>query len=106
MDAAIAAVQPTTASVLGAIAGATVGAVGTYALAWLNVDVSLNPGHIVSGSDLIYANDGGTSSEAGRSTTVLSGAWQLMGSIGWRLGTSGFVGSSTPHKTSLWLRIV
>jgi hypothetical protein len=106
MDAAIAAVQPTTASVLGAIAGATVGAVGTYALAWLNFDISLNPGHIVSGSDLIYANDGGTSSEAGRSTTVLSGAWQLMGSIGWRLGTSGFVGSSTPHKTSLWLRIV
>lgn len=105
VDGAVAAAAPTTGEVLTATAGAAVGAVGTYALAWLAPDAMLNPGDTVAGSDLRYANEGGNGGEAGRSTIALSGTWRLMGALGWRLGTSGWTGSHTPHKTSLWLRI-
>jgi len=104
VDSAIAAAL-TTGQVLAATAGAAVGAIGTYVLAWCSTDSGLNPGDTVAGSDLRYANDGGNGGEAGRSTTALSGTWRLMGSLGWRLGTSGYTGNNTPHKTSLWLRI-
>ena len=104
VDSAIAA-GPTTEQVLAATAGAAVGAIGTYVLAWCNTDSDLSPGDTVAGSSLRYANDGGNGGEAGRSTIALSGTWRLMGSLGWRLGTSGYTGNSTPHKTSLWLRI-
>lgn len=92
----------TTGSVLNATAGASVGAVGTYALAWRVTDGLVNPGDTVAGSDLRYANDGGNGGESGFSTTALPGTWRLMGALTWRNGSSGFVG---PHKTSLWLRI-
>lgn len=105
VDGAIAAAAPTTEQVLTATAGAAVGAVGSYALAWRVTEALLNPGDTVAGSDLGYANDGGNGGEAGRSTTALPGTWRLMGALTWRLGASGFFGSQSPHKTSLWLRI-
>jgi hypothetical protein len=83
---------------------ADVGGTGFLA-AWRVTDAGLNPGETVAGSDLRYANDGGNGGEAGRSTTALSGTWRLMGSLGWRLGVSGWTGSQSSHKTSLWLRI-
>jgi hypothetical protein len=105
VDGAIAAAASTTEQVLTATAGAAVGAVGSYALAWRVTEALLDPGDTVAGSDLRYANDGGNGGEAGRSTTALPGTWRLMGALTWRLGASGFFGTQSPHKTSLWLRI-
>lgn len=117
----------TTANVLGRTAGASLGAVGTYAL--LRRTSNVNPGNTVAGSGLVYAGalnavsaDGGSASfddnpptnrpilsfsmSAGASTAP-AGTWRCMG----RIATSSNVGSVAGNRTSsstgatLWLRI-
>jgi hypothetical protein len=69
---------PTTTQVLNATAGASVGAVGTYAFlspsffTTTNVSASWSPGATASGSNLFYA------SAQGRTGSPL-GTWRLMG---------------------------
>jgi hypothetical protein len=91
-----------TASVLAAIAGAGVGAVGTYAFAYRDPAGYLPTGETVPGSQLRYANDGGSNAEVGYSHISLPGTWRLMGAVTFRNGQEDYGGS---HKTSLWLRI-
>jgi hypothetical protein len=77
----------TTAQVLAALASATVGSVGTYALVEYATagNTTLNPGDIVSGSDLRYC---GVQThvtinfnviDAGSYGSTLSGSWRIMG---------------------------
>jgi hypothetical protein len=99
-----------TASVLTATAGATIGAVGTYVFAAYTTTASVTPGNTVAGSLLRYGNDGvqvptSLNMNSGGSTgsaTALSGTWRLMGG-GFYSGfgcppLSGYI-------LSLWLRI-
>jgi hypothetical protein len=93
----------TTTQVLNATAGASVGAVGTYAFLVRNSDTSsLAPGSTVAGSSLVYGSV--TAQNAfiyntaldGTSATSPSGTWRLMGD---------FTINSNPSTGSLWLRI-
>lgn len=89
--------DPTTAQVLAATAGATKGAVGTYALClyaasseqYRNVTTA-------AGSNLRLANAGGS----GGNITSLSGTWQIMGEM------SDAVEDDPDQRVSLWLRTV
>jgi hypothetical protein len=67
---------PTTAQVLSATAGASVGAVGTYAFARVEPvgAANANPGDTAAGSTLRYTNAGNAITGSG-----LSGTWRLMG---------------------------
>lgn len=67
---------PTTATVLAATAGATVGAVGTYALLLLITPVNASQGSTHAGSNLAYANAGG-----GTALVSPAGTWRLMGYV-------------------------
>jgi hypothetical protein len=93
-------VTPTTNDVLAATAGASVGAVGTYAMLSLQrggTNDTINAaGTTASGSELRYANAGGGSSG------TPAGTWRLMG-----IATSGITSptSTSPLRVSLWLRI-
>jgi hypothetical protein len=97
---------PTTAQVLSATAGASVGAVGTYAYCQTVVTSTYAPGATIAGSGLRYAFPAALGnyscgsyypSASGASptytATVPTGTWRCMGYIG-----SGFV-------NTLWLRI-
>lgn len=66
---------PTTANVLAATAGATAGAVGTYALmVWVGLGSNQNEGATVAGSSLVFTTvAGNTGGNAG------AGTWRLMG---------------------------
>ena len=82
--AATAAALVTTTNVLSATAGASVGAVGTYALLLdtTNSNTSLAAGSTIAGSALRYTNtdrnsDGGLSITSASGTP--SGTWRLMG---------------------------
>ena len=91
VNSAVAGVtSATTANVLSATAGASVGAVGTYGYLRISPATTLNPGSTTAGSNLIYGNSGG----GGGPTPA--GTWQLMGY------TSN---ASLEHSVSLWLRI-
>jgi hypothetical protein len=73
---------PTTAQVLTATAGATAGAVGTYAWLYTTDRVTLSPGDTKAGSTLYFANSGIDSTQ--NSDTYLtspstSGTWRCMG---------------------------
>lgn len=75
---------PTTAQVLTATAGASVGAVGTYAWLYTTDRITLNPGDTKAGSGLFYANVG--TSNVNNPDTYLtspsaSGTWRCMGYI-------------------------
>ena len=83
---------PTTAQVLSATAGASVGAVGTYAFLTSSSGFSVSPGGTLSGSSLSYSNAGaflGTSP---------SGTWRAMG-YAYNSCSQGTL------LTTLWLRI-
>jgi hypothetical protein len=80
---------PTTAQVLTATAGASVGAVGTYALLF-NGPANRSPGDTLAGSSLAYAGCDGNNA------TTVSGTWRLM-------GRNNDV--SNRQSTSVWLRI-
>lgn len=79
--------------VLGRIAGASVGAVGTYALALRTTGAAANPGDTAAGSQLNYATTGGT----GIPGVALSGTWRCM-------GYAHSSGGGT-DSTTLWMRI-
>lgn len=77
------------AQVLPAVAAATYGSVGTYALMrWMGGTV-INPGTITGGQNLTYTNGAGTSWE------VPVGQWRLM---------SGASFQNDQSRVSLWLR--
>lgn len=79
----------TTSNVLAQTAGASVGAVGTYALLETTAPVSLAPGATRAGSGLEYANAQGINSSGSP-----AGTWRVMGRV-----------DSTGGDISLWLRI-
>lgn len=95
--------QMNTTNVLNATAGASVGAVGTYAFLVRNSDASiLTAGSTVAGSGLVYGSIVAVNSYNyntavdGRGVTSPSGTWRLMGE---------FPVASDGTKASLWLRI-
>ena len=89
----------TTTSVLSATAGASLGAVGTYALlqrdAYDGTASRDGPGTAVAGSNLVYINASG--SRTGTSLTRPSGTWVLFGDMSTTTGGG--------NKTSVFLRI-
>ena len=99
---------PTTDQVLTATAGATAGAVGTYAFMYDTSAVTLSYGATVAGSRLKFANNSDSSGfdspsdVDGSSTSTASGTWRLMGSSGWRNSSSN---TSKAFRHSVWLRI-
>jgi hypothetical protein len=84
---------PTTAQVLTATAGASVGAVGTYAFLRNINGSSTGPGGTRPGSVLYYATANGTN------TSVASGTWRCM-------GFDSYSNCTPPsQQTTVWLRI-
>ena len=88
---AVAGGDPTTAQVLNATAGASVGAVGTYAFLYDVAEAGRAPGATLAGSGLRYTSASGWSG-----STSPSGTWRIMGAT---------VTASNPSSASLWLRI-
>ena len=101
---ALTGITPTTAQVLTATAGASVGTVGTYAMLWLSGGTTHDQGFTISGSSLRYSNaaTNNTNSVDGASTLAPSGTWMLMGNTGYIDGAS-FVGDR--QGICIWLRI-
>jgi hypothetical protein len=97
-----------TTNVLAATAGATVGAVGTYAFLYdttLAANTGRTPGATLAGSSLRYIGvpylDGRRGEFA--TTPLPSGTWRLMG---YSYGNGGcFCGGLIDGRASLWLRI-
>lgn len=85
--------DPTTAQVLNATAGASVGAVGTYALLQNIASIDAGPGTTRAGSGLMYVSTTAQNPGGGNP----SGTWRLMGWIRTDSGQGGL--------TSTWLRI-
>jgi hypothetical protein len=89
-----------TNNILSATAGASVGAVGTYAqLRTANITGPLaiaNPGSLFAGSALLYSTGGGSVSSISP-----SGTWMLVGYL--ESLPSGSTGGS--QRSSMWLRI-
>lgn len=99
----------TTTQVLNATAGASVGAVGTYAFLARPTSSGLDttPGNTLAGSSLRYAGGsswgGGQNGVQGISTTAPSGTWRAMGYQ--KGGVYDPCYSSTDEVGTLWLRI-
>ena len=93
---------PTTDQVLTATAGASAGAVGTYAfLARVNIAANTSPGSTSAGSNLRYAATGNTSVGAQITGSAPAGTWRAMGfGVGAVSANCGVYYSGT-----LWLRI-
>ena len=93
---------PTTAQVLTATAGASVGAVGTYAFAGrasTAPNTTINPGATVAGSTINYASGGSPDGSTMLYSSALSGTWRCMGFL--RNASNDFT-----YKThTVWLRI-
>jgi len=74
---------PSTANVLSATSGASLGAVGTYAFlaAPFGTNLTVNPGSTVAGSSVRYAGAVASSSPGGTGITgtAPSGTWRAMG---------------------------
>ena len=101
----------TTSTVLAALAGASVGAVGSYAFLSNTNNVIVSTGTSVAGSSLRYRSaqcDGGRFGSGNYVSTVTgsapSGTWMLMGYIE---GYFEYGGVNTNHSgcPSLWLRV-
>lgn len=108
-SAAPPAIAPTTAQVLSATAGASVGAVGTYGYMFditLGQNSTRAPGSTLAGSNLRYAGSGllyDFYTASWTATPAAAGTWRLMGySAG--LVTGG-CGPGSDGRISLWLRI-
>ncbi len=86
-------VTPTTAQVLSATAGASVGAVGTYAFMMATAAIDASPGATRAGSGLYFAAVTDITPSGGTG----SGTWRLMGWSRSGVGSTGY--------TSVWLRI-
>jgi len=87
---------PTTDNVLSATAGATVGAVGTYAFLRFTTLTTAAPGTTHAGSGLRYTNANG-----GGSGTLTIGTWRLMGET-----SAGGTSPTNAASSSLFLRIL
>ena len=100
-----AAVAPTTATVLAATAGASVGAVGTYAWLWSTNITGVTPGGTKAGSNLRYA--GNASESPGTAPFIL--AYAYAGNGGTPAGTWRAMGIDVSqggyYGITLWLRI-
>ena len=81
--------------VLARTAGASVGAVGTYALLQNSTVETIDEGTTRAGSTLNYANVNGNR------LSSPAGTWRLMGVNGYSGGGS----LNTNNRTSVWLRI-
>lgn len=82
--------------VLARCSGASVGALGTYALLRIDAGGALSPGSTIAGSDLAYVNAEGVAT--GVPPDRPSGTWRVM----------GYVEASTepsPNRTTVFLRI-
>jgi hypothetical protein len=86
-------VSATTANVLTATAGASVGAVGTYALLENSSGAAMSAGDTRAGSQLVYAAAQATEGPA------VSGTWRAMGVVAASSNTS------SSAKTTVFLRI-
>ena len=91
----------TTNQVLNATAGASAGAVGTYAWLGIRTAVVVTVGELVAGSSLFYAgtlstNDFSDNTAAAISTIAASGTWRAM-------GQANNTGGRLP--TTIWLRV-
>lgn len=86
-----------TTNVLNATAGASVGAVGTYAACYNSANNATDtPGATIAGSQLLYS----TTQTAGTQSVIRpAGTWRLMGR------TIGNVDGVAFYAPSLWLRI-
>lgn len=103
VDAAIASAGVTTAAVLAAISGASIGEVGTYAFCTHTTQgpFTVSPGATVSGSLLRYAGADGDNVVS----PVPSGTWRCMGYlVNDRFGSQA-EGYSYHYYPTLWLRI-
>ena len=94
----------TTANVLGQTAGASVGAVGTYAFLRPNNTTVYNPGNTLAGSNLRY--NGALTSSAELFSNVFdkgtpSGTWRCMGGRDVR----NEAGTQRSFAATVWLRI-
>lgn len=94
---AVAGGDPTTAQVLNATAGASVGAVGTYAClqAAPGVDFNLGAGSTRAGSGLRYTY---TAAQSNAGSGTPAGTWRLM-------GTAAANPTYGQNLASIWLRI-
>ena len=99
---------PTTADVLTATAGATVGDVGTYAFmldtgAGTRVEGTLRPGSVLKYSNSYTIT---VTNESGGRNSSPAGTWMLMGAVGYyQVGLSYYSASQLRLSNSLWLRI-
>jgi hypothetical protein len=110
---AVAGGDPTTAQVLNATAGASVGAVGTYALLGETSITSTSPGNTRAGSNLRYAGFGRNNTNwtngDRRAATLFGGSSTPSGT--WRaMGYAGSANANDPYDpavygATLWLRI-
>jgi hypothetical protein len=91
-------VTPTTAQVLSATAGASVGAVGTYATLRIEADGSTNEGGTRAGSGLRYSDGAGLLLGG-----TPSGTWRAMGRA--LTATTGGMDPVTNRRATTWLRI-
>ena len=99
---------PTTADVLSATAGASVGAVGTYAFMLDTGAGTRVEGTLRSGSVLKYSNSYTitVTNESGGRNSSPAGTWMLMGAVGYyQIGLSYYSASQLRLSNSLWLRI-
>lgn len=108
---AVAGGDPTTTQVLNATAGASVGAVGTYAFLGESTTNSTSPGDTRAGSSLRYASIGRDSDNWSSGANARS-AWGRGGGSApagtWRaMGNSNFFtnGCTSIYPATLWLRI-
>lgn len=98
-----------TTTVLAATAGASAGAVGTYAFAKLNSNLAF--GSTVAGSSLaptaaayhVYKGSGSGSSATFAVGSALSGTWRAMGTQTYT--AAGPYSDPTIYGATLWLRI-
>jgi hypothetical protein len=91
--------SPTTAQVLTATAGASVGAVGTYAFLRPNNSTTYSAGSTLAGSNMFY-NGGLTGNGSMFDGTAPAGTWRCMG----QRSAANVYGPIT-NAATLWLRI-
>lgn len=94
---------PTTAQVLSATAGASVGAVGTYAFLLVNnaANFSVSAGSTSAGSSLRYAGNNSSTVYVQTFSGTPAGTWRCMG-----FASKSFVNCSDMfNQATVWLRI-
>jgi hypothetical protein len=92
----------TTTNVLNATAGASLGAVGTYAYLHDLTAQSVAPGNTIAASNLRYSGGSGGSNPNYIDSPVPSGTWRTMGVSG---ASNGSFSATVDRRSTLWLRI-